>query len=94
MNIDKKLDVLKQMKEAEAPPFLLTRIRQRIEALNSTAAPVKWKWTIAVSFILILAINLSAFFNTGNDITAKKNAAVQNIVSSMNLSTANDLYNE
>ena len=30
MNIDHKLDALKKIKQVEAPPFLLTRIKQQI----------------------------------------------------------------
>lgn len=68
MNVDKKLDLLKQVKEVDVPPFLLTRIRQRIQSLGDTEAPVKWKWAFAFSAIVLLALNLSILFKqTGNE---------------------------
>lgn len=95
MNIDNKLDLLKQIKEVDAPPFLLTRIRQQIENLSNVEAPVKWKWAFAASAILILALNISVFFKSA-DTTAStaKNSGIENVVNSMNLTTTNDLYNE
>jgi hypothetical protein len=93
MNIDSKLDLLKQMKEVDAPPFLLTRIRQRIHNLQQAEAPVKWKWGFALTSVVILALNISILLASSAS-NAKKNNGIENIVSSMNLSTTNDLYNE
>jgi len=95
MNIDNKLDLLKQIKEVDAPPFLLTRIRQQIANLNNVEAPVKWKWAFAASAILILALNVSIFFKS-DETTAStgKNTEIENVVKSMNLTNSNNLYNE
>jgi hypothetical protein len=93
MNIDSKLDLLRQMKEVDAPHFLLTRIRQQINNLQYAEAPVKWKWGFAVTSVVILSLNISIFFASSSSAT-KKNNGIENIVSSMNLSTTNDLYNE
>lgn len=95
MNIDNKLDLLKQIKEVDAPPFLLTRIRQQIENLSNVEAPVKWKWAFAASAILILALNISVFFKSADTTAAAgKNSGIENVVNSMNLTTTNDLYHE
>ncbi len=95
MNINTKLDLLKQIKQVDAPPFLLTRIRQQIDNLSNVEAPVKWKWAFAASAILILALNVSIFFKY-DDTTASagKNTGIENVVNSMNLTTSNQLYNE
>jgi hypothetical protein len=94
MNIDDKLDALKGIKEVDAPPFLFTRIRQRINNLQNVAAPVKWKWAFALTSVVILAITLSILINFVSVIPATKNTEAQTIVNLMNLSSKNDLYNE
>ncbi len=95
MNIDNKLDLLKQIKEVEAPLFLLTRIKQQIENLGNVEAPVNWKWAFAVSAVLILTLNISILFKS-NDTTEVigKSGGIENVVKSMNLTTTNQLYNE
>lgn len=91
MNIDNKLDELKKIKQVDAPPFLLTRIRQQIQSLEKAPAPVKWKWTFAATAIIILALNVSIVFKSGDSET---NSGVNDIVSAMHLSNSNALYNE
>jgi hypothetical protein len=93
MNIDNKLDLLKQIKEVDAPPFLLTRIRQRINNPGNAEAPVKWKWAFALTFVIILAFNISILLTSAAS-AIKNNNEVENVVNAMNLSTKNDLYNE
>lgn len=92
MNIDNKLDLLKQIKDVDAPPFLLTRIRQQIQNLENVEAPVKWKWAFAISAVLILALNVSILFKSTDTQTAKP--GIENVVKALNLSSANNLYNE
>ena len=98
MNIDNKLDLLKQIKEVDAPPYLLTRIRQQIESSGAAQAPVKWKWAFAFAAVFILAFNISILLQTtannkqSENITKK--AGLENVISTMNLTTTNDLYHE
>ena len=92
MNIDNKLDGLKKIRQVDAPPFLLTRIRQQIQSLQDAPAPVKWKWAFAVSTILVLALNISILFKSTD--TQPTKPGIENVVKSMNLSSANNLYNE
>ncbi len=98
MNIDNKLDALKQIKAVDAPPFLLTRIKQQIQNLGEIEAPIKWKWAFALTAVFILALNISIFFtSTDNNIQTaldEKPSGIENIVSSLNLSTTNDFYHE
>jgi hypothetical protein len=93
MNIDKKLDLLKQIKEVDAPPFLLTRINQQINNPGNTGASLKWKWAFALASVVILALNISILL-TASSTATKKNVGVESVVNAMNLSTQNDLYNE
>ena len=92
MNIDKKLDLLKQITQVEAPPFLLTRIRQQLHALYNTEAPVKWKWAFAVTSLVILALNVSILFKTSTN--EEKNTGIKEVFTTMQLSPANELYHE
>ena len=98
MNIDNKLDELKRIQQVDAPPFLFTRIQQQIQNLENTEAPVKWKWAFAASTIIILALNISILFKgaNNNELTSntEKESGIENVVSSMKLSSSNNLYNE
>lgn len=98
MNIDNKLDELKRIKQVDAPPFLLTRIRQQIQNLGEVEAPVKWKWAFAATSVLILALNISILIKSSrNDVgqdSAANKATIENVISSLNLSSAIDFYHE
>lgn len=98
MNIDSKLDMLKQINAVAAPPFLLTRIRQQIQSGLHLEAPVKWKWVFALTSIVILALNISILFRSAgtNDKSGKvaDPVLIETVISSMNLSTDNDLYHD
>ncbi len=91
MNIDNKLDALKKIKQVEAPPFLLTRIKQQIRNLENAPAPIQWTWAFAVSAVVIITLNLSVFFSS--NITTKSNG-IETVISTMQLSNTNALYNE
>lgn len=92
MDIDKKLELLKQLKEVDTPPYLFTRIRQQIDSSGIEEAPVTWKFTFAVIALLILALNISTVFNTKS--STVNSAGIKEVVSSMHLSSTNDLYNQ
>lgn len=98
MKIDDKLDQLKQIKQVDAPPFLLTRIRQQIQNLGDVEAPVNWKWAFALTSVLILALNISILVRSaGNDdvkASVNNKAPIETVISSMHLSTNNDFYHE
>lgn len=98
MNIDNKLNDLKKIKQVDTPPFLFTRIKQQIQNLDNVKAPVKWKWAFALSTLIILALNISILFKTDDSksqtTTFENKSSVENVVSSMNLFTTNNLYNE
>jgi hypothetical protein len=93
MNIDDKLDLLKNIKKVDAPPFLLTRVKQQIHNLSNVEAPIKWKWAFALTSVFIIMLNITIYFKS-NIAYEKKTTGVENVINGMNLSTKNDLYNE
>ncbi len=98
MNIDNKLDLLKQIKQVEAPPYLLTRIRQQAQNIVNTQAPANWKWAFTVTAALVLTLNTFLYFK----ITSNKNKTenithkveLEQVINTMTLSTNNELYHE
>jgi hypothetical protein len=93
MNIDNKLDLLKNIKKVDAPPYLLTRVKQQIQNLDNVEAPIKWKWAFALTSVIVIMLNVT-IFSKSNLTFEKKNTAVENVINGMNLSAKNDLYNE
>ncbi len=91
MNIDNKLDALKKIKTVDAPPFLLTRIKQRIQNLENVPAPVKWKFGFVASALIIIVLNVSVFLKSGS---TTNNSGIDTVVSTMNLTNTNELYHE
>lgn len=86
-----ELDLLKQVQKAEVSPFLYTRILQRVADLGNAPAPVKWRFAFAVITVTLLVLNISIIFfakpkQRGNDI--------EKVISSLNLSSSNELYHE
>lgn len=77
------LKPLETMREVETPPFLLTRIYQRIESRETSHFSPKLVWGLAISFCLLLIIN-----NWTNKETKHEN----NLVENLQLSTNNDIY--
>ena len=95
MPIEDKLDLLKQIKKVDAPPFLLTRIRQQIGMSGYSEAPAKWKWAITCSFLLILALNMTILVKTNQlQKNTVKNTDIEKMIKVMNLTNPNDFYNE
>lgn len=91
MNIDQKLDLLKKIQKVDAPPFMLTRIRQRLDAPEPSLAPTTWKVAFGTGLLLVAALNVSLFiFRSATADTTE----IQNIVSTMDMSNHNDFYNE
>ena len=66
MDIDKKLDLLKKIQSVDEPPFLLTRIRQRIQSLELSPAPRSWKWALALAGAAVVILNLGIILKTVN----------------------------
>jgi len=90
MNADDELDRLKRIGRVEAPPFLYTRIRARIDALAEAPAPVQWVRAFATASLLVLILNVGAFLL----VTRQPDTRIDNVVITMQLTTANTFYHE
>jgi hypothetical protein len=89
--MESKLDLLQRVQKVEAPPFLYTRILQRIQYLQEAPAPVKWRFAFAAMAVVLLLLNMSVL------VSSKPKAAqgtIEPVVNSMHLSTSNELYHE
>lgn len=81
------LDVLKLIKKVDAPPFLLTRIRQKIEASQTVKFSKPLSWSLGISFTIVLALNFVALVHTNTNIKPQSS-----IPESMNLLPHNSIY--
>lgn len=89
--MESKLDILKRVRKEETPPFLYTRIMQRISLLQEAPAPVKWRFAFAATAVLLLVLNIGVFFSSKPKL---QDGSIETVVSSMQLSTSNELYHE
>ncbi len=51
------LDILEEIQQTEAPPFLLTRIRQKINGLHTSGFSPRLTWSLGISLLTVLLIN-------------------------------------
>jgi hypothetical protein len=56
--MEDKLNILSNLKKTEAPPFLYTRITQRIQTLQQAPASVKFKFAFAAAAAVVLLLNV------------------------------------
>lgn len=78
------IDMLGQIQKVDAPPFLLTRIRQKIEnARNSNFSP-RLAWSLFTAVVLVLLLNLGVVISKTSD--------TDNLADTMNLLPKNTLY--
>ncbi len=91
MDIDKKLELLKKIQKVDAPPFLLTRILARIESPERVAAPTSWKLAFIACSVVVIMLNASILFKPFGKQNEKD---IEQVISSLELSNSNDLYND
>ncbi|EOR95867.1 hypothetical protein ADIARSV_0929 [Arcticibacter svalbardensis MN12-7] len=91
MDIEERLNSLKNIQEVDVPPFLFTRIQQGIKDKKKKSVPMPWRWAFAASGLLILALNLSVFYN---QVITKERTNISTLASAMQMTNSNDLYNE
>lgn len=91
MDTDDQFDVLKKIREVDAPPFLLTRIRERIHPPADGPVSVQWKWGFALAGLAVLVLNIAIVLKTTGGQT---NSQLDNLISSLHLSSQNSLYDE
>ena len=91
MDIEKKLDALKKIKQADPPPFLYSNIEATIQSHNEGAVPVRWRWTAAVAFAVLLVLNIYVMVDAPKK---NKSAGIESLVNELHLTSSNSLYNE
>lgn len=60
MKIDTELDRFRKLRRVEAPPFLLTRIEQRIAASAPAAATPALRFTLIGALVVLALLNAAA----------------------------------
>ena len=90
MNLDTELVKLRNVKKVDAPPFLLTRIEQRIDSLSSRSVNPRLRFIVLSSLVVLAIVNLLALssFTAHNS----RENSVRTFAIQMNLSSSNDLY--
>ena len=83
------LDLLGQIQSVEAPPFLLTRIRQRIDEAQQAGFSPRLIWSFGVSLLVLLCLNVAVILKQS---PATRTDSYNNLAVSMNLVPDNSLY--
>lgn len=91
MDTDDQFDILKKIREVDAPPFLLTRIWERIHTPDDEPVSVQWKWGFALTGLAVLVLNIAIVLKTTPGQTISQ---LDSLVSSLHLSSQNSLYDE
>lgn len=85
------LDILKNIKQVDAPPFLYAKVLHKINNPESELAPTNWKLIFSIAAILLIFLNTSILFSKSNKV---ENNDISSIVSDLNITSNNNLYNE
>lgn len=90
MNIDTELNKLKKIRSVDAPPFLFTRIEQRIASSSASVVSLKLRFAVVSSLLVLAVINIFAV----SEFTSHRNqeSSIQHLVSDMNLNSSNNFY--
>ena len=79
--------MLEQIQKVDAPPFLLTRIKQKIENTRSSNFSPYLAWSLGVSFVLVLLLNIGVLLSKTTE-----TKSTNNIANTMDLLPKNTLY--
>ncbi len=86
------IDSLSKIQKVDAPPFLYTRILNRIQNKVAETVPVKWAVVMAASLVILICVNISVM-QTDNESKTTTNTQT-NLSEVFSLQTNNSLYNE
>lgn len=84
--MEKELDILDRIGQVDAPPFLFTRIQEKVKAQLAERFTKKQAILCLVGMVVVIAINVFALRSSAPE--PKEN----DLVSGMNLSPSNQLY--
>ena len=83
------IDLLEQIKKVDAPPFLLTRIKQKIENAQQASFSKGLSWSLVISLCMMVLLNIAVMIKYTNSTTSMQHST---IASAMNLLPTNSLY--
>lgn len=81
------LDNLENIQRMEAPPFLFTRIQQKIEQSKKERMPKTVAITLSLSFLMMIVLNAMVFFKYNS-----KTPSTESFAQSMHITSNNSLY--
>lgn len=85
--IDKKIEILSEIKRVEAPVFMDTRIRQKLLNAKKNDFSPRMSWVVSCAMVLIVAVNGVILFTPD-----KPEKTQSNLAQSLNLLPQNELY--
>jgi len=91
--MEKEFQKLKKIQKVEAPPFLFTRIEQKVKNLDSDHIPFRWVLSTSLSLCILLILNIN-LLSTSIQATNTSNNDLELILEDMQLNTSNQLYYE
>jgi hypothetical protein len=86
--MDKNLELISQIQTVKAPPFLLTRIIQKIENERVNQFSIRVSWVLGFSMVLILSLNIAVLLSSNTP------SVPTNLAQKMDLLPQNNFYNE
>ncbi len=90
MNIEEKLNKLSKIEQVDAPPFMFTRIQQKINEFKPQEIPTYFKWSLGLTAIVIIALNVAVIKN--QNINAQ--SSLDKVAAEMQLKNNNNFYDE
>lgn len=82
-----KIEDLEKIKKVEVPPFLYTRIEQKIANLKTAPWPRKVQWAMSFVLGIVLFLNIYTLVSKSN-----QTKGLQSYSTSLNLNPDNELY--
>ncbi|OAQ38253.1 hypothetical protein A5893_15785 [Pedobacter psychrophilus] len=90
MNIEEKLNLLSKIEQVDAPPFMFTRIQQKINEAKTQEIPAYFKWSFGFVAIMIITLNITAIKVQKTD----SKSGLDKVATEMQLKNNNNFYNE
>ncbi len=86
------LDSINKMEAAEPPPFLFTRIEQKIQLNTKSSISRNWIIGVAVSYLLLILLNLVSIKKSSH-FSGSPNQ-LERYSESIGLNTSNQIYSD
>lgn len=81
------LNDFNKIKKVEVPPFLFSRIQQKIKNISSDTLTKKTSWALGLSFIAIVCLNIGLIV-----ISQNSSQSIEKYAQSINLTSPNTFY--